>query len=260
MPIRKTKEQFIADARKVHGYRYDYSRVDYKNNKLPLIIICPTHGEFEQRGDMHLQGHGCPKCKPSQKTKLVFGVGINDSSEKVCNKDGTLGASYRHWYNMLARCYNKKTKKDAPSYEKCVVCYEWLTYSNFKEWFDKHYVEGWELDKDILIKGNKTYSPSTCCFVPREINSLFTKHTRGRGKCPIGVYYTTRGWQRKYIAALCIDGVRRGIGSFFTPEEAFQAYKIAKEAYIKKVANKWKDMLEDKVYKAMCNYCVEITD
>lgn len=192
--------------------------------------------------------------------KKVFGVGINDRQEGVCREDGKIKPSYRHWYNMLARCYNDKTKTNSPHCEGCFVCDEWKFYSIFKEWFDKHYVAGWELDKDILVKGNKEYAPDKCCFVPSEINSLFTKHTRARGQYPIGVYYNSRGWQRKYVAALHIDGIRRGIGSFFTPEEAFNAYKVAKEAYIQKVADKYKGEVETRVYKAMCNYKVEITD
>lgn len=192
--------------------------------------------------------------------KRVFGFGINDHQENVCNEDGKIKPSYRHWYNMLARCYNDKTKSNSPHCFDCTVCEEWKSYSCFKKWFDGHYVEGWELDKDILVKGNKEYAPDKCCFVPREVNSLFTKHARGRGKYPIGVYYNSRGWQRKYVAALHIDGARRSVGCFLTPEEAFNAYKVAKEEQIKVVADRWKDVIEEKVYKAMCNYKVEITD
>ena len=60
--IRKTNEKFIHDARKVHGDKYDYSKVEYKNNKVHILIICPIHGEFHQRPDHHLHGQGCPRC------------------------------------------------------------------------------------------------------------------------------------------------------------------------------------------------------
>lgn len=196
----------------------------------------------------------------SKEKKKVFGVGINDLQDGVCDKGGKLKASYRYWYNMLARCYNDKTKVNSPHCAGCSVCDSWMRYSNFLKWFNEHYVEGWHLDKDILVKGNKVYSPETCCFVPQEINSLFTKHERGRGAWPIGVYYNARGWQRKFVAALHIDGVRRSVGSFLTPEEAFGAYKNAKEQQIKRVADNYKDVLESRVYLAMYNYTVEITD
>lgn len=57
-----TKQSFIIEAKKVHGNKYDYSKVDYKNNKTKVCIICPIHGEFWQRPDKHLQGRGCCKC------------------------------------------------------------------------------------------------------------------------------------------------------------------------------------------------------
>ena len=58
----KTTEQFIKDARKIHGDRYDYSKVEYKNNETKVCIICPIHGEFWQNPNSHLSGCKCPKC------------------------------------------------------------------------------------------------------------------------------------------------------------------------------------------------------
>ena len=58
-----TTEEFIEKARKVHGDKYDYSKVEYKNNKTPVTIICQKHGEFKIRPDNHLHNHGCKKCK-----------------------------------------------------------------------------------------------------------------------------------------------------------------------------------------------------
>ena len=63
MPKRKTKEEFIADAVKVHGNKYDYSEVVYVNNKTNVCIICPEHGRFFMRPDCHIiLKQGCPKC------------------------------------------------------------------------------------------------------------------------------------------------------------------------------------------------------
>ena len=61
---KKTKEEFIKEARKVHGDKYDYSKIEYVNNATKVTIICPKHGhdEFWQTPNSHLQGHGCPKC------------------------------------------------------------------------------------------------------------------------------------------------------------------------------------------------------
>lgn len=60
--MRKTDDQFIAEATAVHGTYYDYSSVAYKGYRARVAIICPTHGAFNQRVDKHLMGHGCPKC------------------------------------------------------------------------------------------------------------------------------------------------------------------------------------------------------
>ena len=60
-------ETFIAKSHKIHGYKYDYSKVNYTNCKEKVCIICHEHGEFWQTPDSHIQGHGCPKCNKSYK-------------------------------------------------------------------------------------------------------------------------------------------------------------------------------------------------
>jgi len=62
MPRRKTTEEFIIDARAVHGDKYDYSKVEYKNSKTKAMIVCQKHGDFEQTPNNHLGGQGCSKC------------------------------------------------------------------------------------------------------------------------------------------------------------------------------------------------------
>ena len=121
-------------------------------------------------------------------------------------------------------------------------------------------MKGWHLDKDVLIKGNKTYSPDTCCFVPIEINLLLNKNKTIRGDYPIGVSFDKS--YNKFIAKLKKSKVEKQkfLGRFNILEEAFQAYKTAKEGHIKEVADKWKDQIDSRVYEAMYNYQVEITD
>lgn len=58
----KTQEQFLEEAKFLHGDTYDYSLVEYINSGTKVIIICPTHGEFEQLPNSHIQGMGCQKC------------------------------------------------------------------------------------------------------------------------------------------------------------------------------------------------------
>ena len=78
---------------------------------------------------------------------------------------------------MLERCYSQKTQEKHTTYKECSVSEEWYNFQNFAEWMDKNYnyetMQKWHLDKDILFKGNKIYSPERCAFVPQEINVLF---------------------------------------------------------------------------------------
>ena len=161
------------------------------------------------------------------------------------------------WMSMLNRCYSGKYT----TYEDCYVCDEWLNYQNFAEWYELNYYEiNGEimcLDKDILIKHNKMYSPDTCVFVPSRINNLFIKSNRIRGNLPIGV--TCK--DDKYIAR-CKNGYNKRIhlGTFNTPEEAFYAYKNFKELIIRQTADEYINYIPYNLYIAMCNYEVEIND
>lgn len=172
------------------------------------------------------------------------------------------------WNLMHNRCGNTsdsqklRAKNQAYAREGAWICDEWFDYQSFASWW--HTIEfrqiGWCLDKDILFKGNKLYSPETCCFVPAEVNILFINNRINRGEYPLGVYM--HPINKNYVASL-----RRGdrslsqhIGSFSTVEEAFHAYKREKELFIKERANKWKDLIDPKVYEAMMNWQVEITD
>ena len=159
---------------------------------------------------------------------------------------------------MLERCYSEAYQKRQPTYKDCVVCDEWLCYANFKKWYENNVYnieDKLELDKDILIKGNKIYSPNNCIFVPKIINSLFSAHDR-RDNLPIGVKKQDKG----YIARIRIDGKLKYLGYYETPEKAFYIYKEAKEKEIKRVADLYKDKIPQKLYEAMYSYEVEITD
>lgn len=180
--------------------------------------------------------------------KSVFGKGFRG---KGSYKIG--GKKYSTWIQLLRRCYDEKYQEKQPTYKDVVVCEEWHNFQNFAKWFEENYIEGFHLDKDILFKGNKIYSPETCAFVPQEINSLFTNRGNYRGIFPIGVL--KRG--EKFRS--CVSSIGQ-LGTFDTPEEAFQAYKTAKERHIKEVAEKWKDKITEQTYQALINYKVEIDD
>ena len=250
---RKSTEVFINELKSIFGNKYDYSKVCYESAHKKVCILCPKHGDFFITPHSLLKGCGCTKCGYNKGKEY----GINDLFG-ASKKEGICLTLYNHWNNMLHRCYDSKKHKINPTYIGCFVCKDWMYLSNFKNWFDENYVEGWCLDKDILVKGNKEYSPGKCCFVPNEINVLFTKRTANRGKYPIGVSMDKRN--NRFNAYVNRGNRQDYLGSYSTPEEAFKAYKKAKEEWIKEVANKWKDKLKPNVYEALMNYQVEITD
>lgn len=259
-----------------YGDRFDYSLINednYVNTSTPVPIICPKHGLIQITPYLHLHCSGCPHCGHEQggekisgtkkPQKKLFGVGINDDSEiHTCNIEPV---AYRKWRTMLSRCYSKNYQANQPTYIGCSVCEDWLLYSNFKKWHDEHYVEGYELDKDLLFRKNKIYSPNTCCYVPKEINTLLLSCRGARGDTPIGVHRKVGGRGVKYHAAMSnyINGRRVSyLGSFDTPEEAFSVYKSAKEKRIKEVAQNYysKGLITKRVYDALMNYKIDIND
>lgn len=262
-----TQEEFVSKARQIHGDKYDYSKTNFSSTKRKVLIICPIHGEFYQLANNHIHGYGCVKCAQNNIPQYggrrpVFGVGINDSNKAISNGNVRNDNDYYIWHGMIQRCYDKKFQDNHPTYKGCTVCDEWKFFSNFQKWFSDSangYKNGYHLDKDILQKGNKIYSPQTCCFVPTEINTLFTKTNKLRGDLPIGVQHYANG---RYKVLLQYHGYPKYLGVFNTVQEAFSVYKSAKEEYIKELAGEYylQGKITQKVYEAMCNYTVEITD
>lgn len=123
----------IRDAEKVHGYKYDYSKVEYTNAKTKLCIICSEHGEFYQTLHNHLYGKGCPICGKDKiwitrnrvttedfikKAKMVHGdkydyskVDYINAKTKVCiicNEIGKNGKVHGEFYQTPSNHLNKK--------------------------------------------------------------------------------------------------------------------------------------------------------
>ncbi len=199
-------------------------------------------------------------CEMGRKRSLVYGVGINDWVGAV-KVEGKLIKEYDLWKSMLQRCFDEKYKQNQPTYEGVTCSKEWLSMTTFIEDVSKmkgYGLSGWELDKDILQKGNKLYSKDTCCFVPLEVNILLIKRDNCRGEYPVGVcFHKATG---KFGAYLSINGKKKFLGLFVSPDEAFQAYKLAKEARIKVVAQQWQHLLDERVFQALMAYEVDIND
>jgi len=102
----------------------------------------------------------------------IFGIGFVGKGSHKLNIDGHNTKPYSAWVNMLKRCYDKELHSKHPTYKDCSVCEEWHNFQMFAEWFELNYIEGYHLDKDIKIDGNKVYSPSSCLFVSQSENAI----------------------------------------------------------------------------------------
>lgn len=228
--------------------------IEYINGKGVVVQFIETgYKTTTQLGNV-IRGSVRDRLKPS-----VCGVGVVGVESTHIN--GRQLKEYEIWSSMLKRCYSIKTQQNIPTYKNCEVSGNFKYFPYFKDWCNNQIgfnIEGFELDKDILIKGNKMYSEDTCVFVPMEINTLFTKSNNARGVYMIGV--SKHRQTDKFHSRVNIGGEMVHLGLFETELEAFYAYKEAKEERIKHLADKWKEQIDPRVYDALVSYQVEITD
>ena len=158
MAKKKTLEEFIADAIKKHGDKYDYSLIkEYVNSKTKVPIKCNRCGKvFWQKPNDHLNGRNCSHCwnynRPQfSKRKILFGRAILDVDFSI-NQNKETSCLYKTWKNMFERCYSNSDK--FKPYLDCTVCDEWCNFSSFYNWcLCNGFKVGYQLDKDILAKG-----------------------------------------------------------------------------------------------------------
>lgn len=189
---------------------------------------------------------------------MVHKVGYNGGDRSLIETNFKI---YQVWCSMLQRCYSQKNEVLKRNYKDCTVSEGFKHFPTFLEWWlekSKGVDIKLQLDKDILVKGNKTYSEDTCALVPRDINMLCIKRDKARGDLPIGVTYCK--YSKKYKAQFSKYNVITSLGNYDNVEEAFLAYKRAKEDHIKVVAESYKHVIDEKVYIALMNYEVNIDD
>ena len=163
---------------------------------------------------------------------------------------------FQIWSTMLERCYKEESRDRFPSYEHCLVCDEWHNYQNFRKWYDENYYEvgneRMHVDKDILYKNNRIYSPITCLIVPQRINMLFM-HKRNKYDLPNGIKPRAKGkFEAQYN--------HENLGIFDTVEKAAIAHDKKKKEVIIEIANEYKNQIPDKVYQALINWIPDYID
>lgn len=244
--------------------------INYNNNGEKMIII-----KYNNNQDILVEFENGYKCESSYNrflngsiknlyTPSIYGVGYLGKGKYKTKINGNRTKEYEIWKGVLRRCFSEKEKERNHAYKDVTCCEEWLNFQVFAQWYNDNFyqIEGekMELDKDILHKGNKIYSPDNCVFVSSGINNLFIKGDKRRNCLPIGVSFFKK--YNKYRASCCIKGKLIGTKKYYdTPEDAFyKGYKPLKEIHIKEVADEYKEKIPLKLYEAMYNWVVEITD
>ena len=161
---------------------------------------------------------------------LICGVGINDADydiSRVVNGVDVKCNFYKRWYYVLNRCYSEKVHARQPRYVGCSVSNDWLTFSNFKRWMEKQDWHGKQLDKDILIRGNKVYSEGACVFVSATVNSFVV----GDDTDFSGATWCKRELKFRAQCRNPITGKNVQLGYFSCRHEAHLAWKKRKHEY-----------------------------
>ena len=234
----------------------DFKIVKYNDSKDVEIQFLKTGYETSTRLHNIRKGEVKDPYSPS-----VCGVGIL-GTKYLPSISGRNTKEYGLWCHMLERCYSDSFKKKQPTYIDCEVSDKFKSYEYFYEWCNKQIGfcnEGWQLDKDLLVKGNKVYSEDSCVFLPQDINKMLTKSNASRGEHLIGAHWCKKG--KAFKAQISKNkGKQEHLGYFNTEIEAFNAYKQAKEAFVKEQAEKYKSQIDIRAYNALMNYEVSIDD
>ena len=180
----------------------------------------------------------------------VLGKGyVGDGKYLTRNSKGKRTVEYSVWTSMMDRCYGKRERY--PAYIDCEVCEEWLNYQNFAKWYKENYyplgTERMHLDKDILVKGNRLYSPETCLIIPQRVNMIFMTKEKGvDADLPNAIKRSVKGYNSSYIG--------KYLGNFKTLDEAIKKHDTAKREHVKQLIKEYGDKLPPKVHNAILNW------
>lgn len=195
------------------------------------------------------------------KRSLLLGA-VSDKNRRVVYNIGYIGygtyrsagrdrKAYSVWSDMLTRCYSEDETRFS-NYSDVKVCKEWHNYQNFAKWFYDHYTEGYSLDKDLKVLGNKVYGPETCTFVPLRVNSFMTSSSKG------GVTYCKGAWNAQCAYKIGEDKNNTYLGRYSNKEEAKLAYKAFKTSLVYKLKDAYPDVIDDTILnniKKMIEIC-----
>lgn len=251
--IERKRSEFLGKEFETNGYGKCVV-IGYKNAKEVTVEFYEPSCTIVCESSKLKKGEIKNPMKPSYYNKGYIGVG------KYGFKDFD---AYRTWQSMLVRAYSESYHKDKPTYVDVEVCEEWLNFQDFAEWFyEQEFSEAkdasgnkYHLDKDLLGGEVGLYSPSNCCFIPQEINMLFTRNSRLKEKF-VGINF--RKSSNKFQARVTCCGIDEHLGYFDRFEEAFKVLKIRKEGLIRGLAEKWKFGISRNVYEALLRFEIKL--
>lgn len=195
---------------------------------------------------------------------------LNLEQEYIEYENRASSQAFKIYNGILARCGDTKDKGNVRAcYDKSTMCQEWLDDpKSFVKWYLEHYYEvngeETDVDKDLFGDGSGMYSPDFCCILPKGLNTMLAnskKHYKEgetpNNVLPLGVRYNSK--TNKYYGEIIFTGTERPITllEWDTPEEAFEEYKIMKQADILKMAAKYKDQIPEYIYKKLLTVEVE---
>lgn len=226
--------------------------VEYIGNKNIIIEFDCKH-KYQMRTTAFSLQTGCFK---SPYHPNVCGVGYLGVGCHTENIDRKTDPTYDVWKSMIRRCYSTKSFLKHPSYIDCTVDKSWHCFQVFAEWYKSHEYYGlsYHLDKDILVKGNKVYSPETCLMIPLELNALTVNNGNCKTSYPVGVHYNES--KGLYESQLSINNNLSYLGAFESIYEASQSYILAKESHVKEKAIEWKDRIDSRAFEALMAWTV----
>ena len=219
--------------------------IQYVDRKNVLIEFQDKHKyqTYVQAGHL-VRGAVRNPFKPS-----VCGIGYTGVGCYTPKVNGKHTQVYSVWRSMFNRCYNPNQSEKNSTYQDCEVCEQWHDFQVFAKWYESQPFSnlGYEIEKDLLIEGNRVYSPATCLLAPKAINSLFRGHKKNDENMPMGVYKRSNG----YLSMVRIDGVLINLGVFSDIEGASKAYQKAKKEYAKQKALEWQDRIDKRLFDAL---------
>lgn len=205
--------------------------------------------QFKRLGDLdkhdYIKSNFPANAKSMSKRKLIFGVGVNDSAyvtNPTVNGKMISDPCYVSWSNILRRCYCSSLHIKCPTYSDCTICGEWINFSSFNFWWKENQVDGWQIDKDIILPGNKIYSKDMCVFVPSMVNLFVLDKRASRGEWPIGVCWSER---YKSFAAQCsnpFNGKNDYLGGYPDPQRAHNAWRLRKLELVPIICSRFPEM------------------